>query len=341
MTQYNFTTNIEHRIPDTGKVFCIDRMTSDYSEQHPLDVDGFIESVYQEFAGTEFEESRETLRSIWTAVLSVTSPRGDASLYPNNNGARRAAAMKVWHKAGDYWRCGLRQGDTLPDMVPMCKITRIAGGWIALFPKDAHLLNPVQSDLPLELCSLATEGTQESNCDEYKDLQSERISNADTPCDGIANPAEQVETEPVAQPSIHRAEPRQLDLFTQLQQENEALQARIAELERQEQQRREQEERDRAERFAREEQQPRDRQRSDAPEWKRKLEEQWRVNHPYDSSHAVAAAVPGASASGSNHAWLKTAGYIAAASIALIVIWQTGLIIPIGLIGLATSDLLK
>ena len=377
MTQYNFTTNIEHRMPGTGKIFCIDRMTSDYAEQHPLDVEGFIESVYQEFAGTKFEESRESLRSIWTAVLSVKSPRGDASLYPNKNGAKRAAAMKVWLCAGEYWRHGFRHGDTLPDMVPMCKITRIAGGWIALFPKDKHLLNPVQSDLSLELCSLATEGTQESDCDEYKDLQSERITNANTPCDGIANPAEQVETELVAQPSIHRAEPRQLDLFAQLQQENEALQARIAELERQEQQRREQEERDRAERFAREEQerrdreeaerkaheeqvrraeeearnraerfareeqQPREHQRSDVPEWKRKLEEQWLVNHPYESSHAVAATTPAASASGSDHAWLKTAGYIAAASIALLLIWQTGLIIPLGLIGLATSGLLK
>ena len=184
MTQYNFTTNIEHRMPGTGKIFCIDRMTSDYSEQHPLDVDGFIESVYQEFAGTEFEESRETLRSIWTAVLSVKSPRGDASLYPNKNGAKRAAAMKVWLCAGEYWRRGFRHSDTLPDMVPMTKITRLDdGGWIALFPKDAHLLTDaanVQADF-------------QSDCAEYEDLQF-CIINADTQCDGIANPAERIET---------------------------------------------------------------------------------------------------------------------------------------------------
>jgi hypothetical protein len=310
MTQYNFTTNIEHRMPGTGKIFCIDRMTSDYAEQHPLDVEGFIESVYQEFAGTEFEESRESLRSIWTAVLSVKSPLGDASLYPNKNGAKRAAAMKVWLCAGDYWRHGFRHGDTLPDMVPMCKITRIAGGWIALFPKDKHLLNPVQSDLSLELCSLATEGTQESDCDEYKDLQSERITNANTPCDGIANPAEQVETELVAQPSIHRAEPRQLDLFAQLQQENEALQARIAEMERQAQQRRASK---CAERFP--------------------CEDQSRRQH----SQAVAVAVEPVN----NRAWLQTAGYLAAATVALFVIYETGLLIPLGLIGLATSGFLK
>ena len=82
-------------------------------EVKEFNVDEFIESVYQEFAGTEHEESREELKSLWTKVLSVTSPRGDASLYPNNNGQHRAAAMKVWHKAGDFWRAKYRLGDKL------------------------------------------------------------------------------------------------------------------------------------------------------------------------------------------------------------------------------------
>ena len=142
MAQFNFTTNIEKRMPNTGKVYCIDRMTSDYAQAHPFDADAFIESVYQDFVGTEFEESREALHDIWTAVLSVKSQCGDASLYPNKNGARRAAAMKVWLKAGDYWRRGLRIGDTLPDMVPMTTIIRLDdGSWIALFPKDMQLLS--------------------------------------------------------------------------------------------------------------------------------------------------------------------------------------------------------
>lgn len=42
-----------------------------------------------------------------------------------------------------------------------------------------------------------------------------------------------------------------------------------------------------------------------------------------------------------DNGWLRSAGYLAAASVALLVIWQTGLIIPLGLIGLATSGLLK
>lgn len=335
MTQFNFTTNIEHRMPTTGKVFCIDRMTSDYAEQHPLDVDGFIESVYQEFAGTEFEESRETLRGIWTAVLSVTSPRGDASLYPNDNGARRAAAMKVWHKAGDYWRRGLRQGDTLPDMVPMTNITRLGdGAWIAMFQKDAHLLedgHSVQTDL-------------KSGCNEYKNLQfdneDERITNANTPCDGIANPAEQENpdeqiAEPVEQtdnniePVRNQSEPRQLDLFAfeQMKAENERLQAQIAKMKAQQC----------AERFAREEAAHCAKEQPVAQQPRRAQSQRRPTPVRHQQPQAVTAAVEPEN----DRAWLKTAGYIAAASVALLVIWQTGLIIPLGLIGLATSGFLK
>ena len=287
MTQYNFTTNIEHRMPTTGKVFCIDRMTSDYAEAHPLDVDAFIESVYQEFAGTEFEESREVLRSIWTAVLSVTSPCGDASLYPNKNGAKRAAAMKVWAKAGDYWRRGLRLGDTIPHMEPMTKITRLDdGGWIALFPKDMPLLQS----------------------------QPEPAANVES----VAVP--QQPAEPPAEPPVrNQSEPQQLDLFAKLQQETDALHARIAEMERQEQAH--QENRNSTER-----------QHNEQPEWKRKLEEQWHASHPCENSYIKHA---------SNHERLKTVGMVAAASAAILVVWQTGLVIPIGLIGLATSGLLK
>lgn len=42
-----------------------------------------------------------------------------------------------------------------------------------------------------------------------------------------------------------------------------------------------------------------------------------------------------------DHGLLRSAGYLAAASVALAILWQTGLIIPLGLIGLATSGFLK
>lgn len=263
MTQFNFTTNIEKRMPTTGEVFCIDRMTSDYAEQHPFDVDGFIESVYQEFAGTEFEESRETLHSIWTAVLSVTSPRGDASLYPNKNNAKSAAAIKVWTKAGDYWRRGLRNADTLPDMVPMCKITRLDdGGWIALFPKDKHLL-----------------------------MNTNFMNNTDN-----------------IEPARNQPEPRQLDLFA-MQEENEHLRSELEQMKR------------------------------ERTTCKRKTNN---GNH-CDTMivQNISSASVAVSESKNNDTIFKAFGLLAAASVAVLVIWQTGLIIPLGLIGLATSGFIK
>ena len=328
MTQFNFTTNIEKRMPQTGKVYCIDRMTSDYAEQHPMDVDGFIESVYQEFVGTEFEESREVLRSIWTAVLSVTSPCGDASLYPNKNGAKRAAAMKVWAKAGDYWRRGFRQGDPLPDMVPMTKITRLEdGAWIALFPKDAHLLSEELRVKSERLRVGASAGMEFAAAEQSSGL-------ARTDADEVESPKES-----------ENVRCRQLDLFEteepaavqpvydnnaeleQLQQENDALKAQIEELERLEQERREL-----AERLHREEAERRAEQRRRAQEARRAQA----VRRPVEVRQQTQAVEVE-----SDHAWLKMAGYVAAASVALLVIWQTGLIIPLGLIGLATSGLLK
>lgn len=151
MTQtFNFTTNIEKRMPTTGEVFFVDRMTSDYAVQHPFDVDAFIESVYQKYEQMAQEdayaqamgwnETREALRRQWDATLGCRNPRGNAALYPNKNGEKHPALIEVWLKAGDYWRCGLRLGDVLPAVTPGCKITRTDSGWIALFPKDADLL---------------------------------------------------------------------------------------------------------------------------------------------------------------------------------------------------------
>lgn len=319
MAQFNFTTNIEKRMSATGKVYCIDRMTSDYAQAHPFDVDAFIESVYQEFAGTEFDESREVLRSVWTAVLSVTSPCGDASLYPNKNGQHRAAAMKIWHKAGDYWRRGLRLGDTLPDMVPMTKITRLDdGSWIALFPKDMHLLTDttnVQADL-------------QSDCAEYEDLQS-CIINADTQCDGIANPAERIETttdctgnevcvpatvEPIMadSPQLETSGYSSSAELEQLRAENLRLQEQIAHIQAQQQ-------------CPRRQRQPRKPAANRQPAVPYAAVSQQDSQDSQDSSKSL----------------LKAVGMVAAATVALFVIYETGLLIPLGLIGLATGGILK
>ena len=283
MTQFNFTTNIEKRTTDTGKVFFVDRMTSDYAEQHPFDVDGFIESVYQEFKGTEFEEPREVLRKVWVDVMSDMNPRGNASLFPNKKlpetqqPQRRAAAMKVWRLAGDYWRRGLRITDTLPCLVPGCKITRLEdGGWIALFPKDKHLLTTTQP----------VEPRTEDEC--HTDI----TENTDTK---VAEPQpEQPEPKP---------EPRQLDLF--------AMQAR--------------------------------------PQRRR------RASKPAPSVVTTPLPKQGGAGGGSGGSialeqsdelqGLKNVGkalaIVLGLSAVLVVLWQTGLIIPLGLIGLGISGFLR
>jgi hypothetical protein len=118
-------------------------------------VDGFIEDVYQKYQQIAADDptlaawakTREELRQQWVKTLSVTRPSGDATIYPNRDGRQEPALMEVWHKAGDYWRSGLRIGDTLPNIMPPCRITRLPeGGWIALFPKEMYLLE--ESNLP-------------------------------------------------------------------------------------------------------------------------------------------------------------------------------------------------
>lgn len=163
MNSYNFTTNIERRMPQTGKVFCIDRMTSEWAEQHPFDLDGFLEEVFEKYEQIAQEDGhfarvtrdRESLRRMWEKVMAMPV-RGDASLYPNRGGRQEPALMEVWLRAGDYWRCGLRRGDTLPAMVPMTRITRTEGGWIALFPKDLGLLDAASEELRVKSEELAT-----------------------------------------------------------------------------------------------------------------------------------------------------------------------------------------
>ena len=174
MRHFNFETNIQERMPQTGKVFFVKRMTADYAECYPFDVDGFIEDIYQKYQQMAADDprlaawakTREELRGQWVKTLSVTRPSGDATIYPNRDGRQEPALMEVWHKAGDYWRCGLRIGDTLPKIVPPCRITRLPeGGWIALFSNEMHLLESrPETTEPTEMALAFDEAqTDESN----------------------------------------------------------------------------------------------------------------------------------------------------------------------------------
>ena len=214
MRQFDFATDIEKRNPLTGNVYYISRMTSDWAERHPLNVDQFIEDVYREFEGTEFEESREELRRVWTAVLSVKCPQGDASLYPNNNGARRAAAMKVWLMAGDYWRRGFRTGDTLPRLVPGHTITRLPeGGWICLFPKEMHLLETAPVTEPENIQATDAPTIEPEPIEATAPIEANATGEADDPRDAqiaelqarIAELEQQATVAPVIESVAHQA----------------------------------------------------------------------------------------------------------------------------------------
>lgn len=253
MRQFNFTTNIEKRMPQTGIVYMVDRMTSDYAERFPLDVNGFIADAVQEFQGTEFTESHNTLLTLWNAVLGNRNECGNASLYPNRGGAHRPAAMKVWHKAGDYWRRGLRLGDTLPTIPPSCNITRLPdGGWIALFPKDLSLIE--NGELKIE----------------------------DKPA---AEPTETAEPVVIEAPIIQSAPKAKVCRKSRLTTKKPT--AAVAEYQ------------------------------------------------TSAISHQTSAI------SHNSKKLLTTVGYMVAMSVALLVIYETGLLIPLGLIGLATGGILK
>lgn len=95
--------------------------------------------------------------------------QGDRSLYPLRHGARRFAALKVWDKATEYWRRGLRDGDELPDMVPSFNIMRLEDGWVSLSPKERGKIIPTAAlphkvaDLPHEVAESLHEVAESSH----------------------------------------------------------------------------------------------------------------------------------------------------------------------------------
>ena len=292
MTQYNFTTNIEKRMPTTGEVFFVDRMTSDYAVQHPFDVDGYLEQVYQKWQACEtvgFRETREALRRQWDATLGERNPRGNAVLYPNKNGEKHPALMEVWHKAGDYWRRGLRLGDVLPAVVPPCKITRTEDGWIALFPKDMHLLENEELRMKNEEFATAQRPEGESQFATAQRLQAEREAEAQQHQREQEQEGQRRDQE--LQALVERELQRQL---------HRSSSCRVS-----------------------------DEQRQD-------------IDHPTDEPAQPATARRKHFSLFTLHSSLLRPLAVAAASVvACIVIYETGLLIPMGLIGLATSGLVK
>ena len=164
MKQFNFETDIERRSPFTGNVFMVDRMTSEYAERWPFNVDAFIMDVAQ-----RHDADVERVRLFFNYGLGKKGEKfsthcpakhrdkvkkdpktgiGDLILgkFPEYVNGCEPALIEAWNKGAEYHTKGFRQGDTLPDRLPSCKINRLEdGSWIALFQKDLHLLDDFHS----------------------------------------------------------------------------------------------------------------------------------------------------------------------------------------------------
>lgn len=363
MTQYNFDVNIEKRMPTTGKVFFVDRMTCDYAVAHPFNVDEFIESVWQKHQGTE---SRETIRQYFDYGLGRKGEKysthcpakfpdkitkdGDLILgqFPKYVGGCRPALIEAWNKGAEYHTKGLRQGDLLPAILPPCKITRTEGGWIALFPKDTHLLSETatkadtrEEEQSLEVPCQAEISQIETNLEEVS--QSENLTEEDLKdSEGFLGETDSKRQE--------RQEPVQLDLFAQMQQEiaqlrqeQQRLQAQLT-LERRHREQTAAAQVQTAEPVPAEEPSAPRPRRVRRPQQSRQWSEAKDVcRRPSRSARpsipqSVAATAP---TKREYPAWAKGLACMVAASVALVVIYNTGLLIPLGLIGLASSGLIK
>lgn len=189
MRHFDFETNIERRSPFTGNVFMVARMTSEYAERWPFNVDAFIMDVAQ-----RHHADVERVRVFFNYGLGKMGEKfsthcpakhrdkvkkdpktgiGDLILgkFPDYVNGCEPALIEAWNKGAEYHTRGFRQGDTLPDRLPSCRITRLEeGGWIALFPNEMHLLE--ESTLPkidevepesndYDACTMMTQEPQE------------------------------------------------------------------------------------------------------------------------------------------------------------------------------------
>ena len=319
MKQFGFETNIERRSPFTGNVFMVDRMTSQWAEEHPLDVDAYIEQVAQKH-GADVERVRLFFNyglgkrgEAWATHCPAKhrdkvkkDPKTGIGIltmgkWPEYVNGCEPALIEAWNKAGEYHTKGLRLGDVLPEQTPACKITRLEdGGWIALFPKDMHLLadsadsargqspdmetDSARGQVPgMEavvkdnLTTETTETTSTSIHTNYDPKTNPAAAGENNPGGAVrenSNPIlENIEAKPKRQrrqkkAAAEKPQPQQLSLF------DEEL-----------------------------------------------LEEQQEES--------------------TEKKLLRSVGYLAAAAAAIVFVWQTGLIIPLGLIGLGASGLLK
>lgn len=282
-----------------------------------FDVDKFIADVCKKYeqmaqenpALAAWAKTEEELRKLWDAVLNVRRPGGDASLYPNQHGPQ-PALMEVWHKAGDFWRAKYRLGDKLLCDQNGAALSPTELGWIA----KAKASGNTENDDILYDSNHATEGGL---------LPTENNLQAN-PEDATPAAAGDTNTEPnfTTDQGVASSDARE-PIFENNDKPQDIEAADRGQVP------------------------GRKRTRGKAP-----------AKMTGDRSLAGASSrtcgLPGTRPLSSFdkelqeeqeepavNKLMRGAGYLVAASVAIIIVYQTGLIIPLGLIGLATSGLLR
>ena len=351
MKQFGFETNIERRSPFTGNVFMIDRMTSQWAEEHPLDVDAYIEQVAQKH-GADVERVRLFFNyglgkkgEAWATHCPAKhrdkvkkDPKTGIGIltmgqWPEYVNGCEPALIEAWNKAGEYHTKGLRQGDVLPEQTPACKITRLEdGGWIALFPKDMHLLtdsaDSARGQVPgMEAVvkdNLTTETTDStstsiSNTNSQSKETNPAAAGENNPGGAVredSNPVLESNEAPAARgqvPGMGADDIEASSVPAAAMPEDSPQASNVCPLTSEAKPKRQR-------------RQKKAKAEKPQPQQLSLFDEELMAEQQEESVEKKL---------------LRSVGYLAAAAAAIVFVWETGLIIPLGLIGLGTAGLLK
>ena len=286
-----------------------------------FDVDKFIADVCKKYeqmaqenpALAAWAKTEEELRKLWDAVLNVRRPGGDASLYPNQHGPQ-PALMEVWHKAGDFWRAKYRLGDTLLCDQNGAALSPAELGWIAKAKASSDTENEAflyDSNHATEGGLLPTENNLQANTEDATPAAA-----GDTNTETNITTDQGAASSDARQPIFENDEPKDIEAVG-----NQSTTDPISNTT--------------PTYHSGDDPEP-----TALPKPKRQRRKKAAETKPqqlslFDQELQQEQEEPAA------NKLMRGAGYLAAASVTIILVWQTGLIIPLGLIGLATSGLLK
>ena len=281
-----------------------------------FDVDKFIADVCKKYeqmaqenaALAAWAKTEEELRKLWDAVLNVRRPGGDASLYPNQHGPQ-PALMEVWHKAGDFWRAKYRLGDKLLCDQNGAALSPTELGWIAKAKAETEeqvYSHHTENEALLHDSNHATEGGLQPTENNLQAIPED----APPAAAGDTN----TETNITTDQGTASREAREPIFENNDEDDRGQVPGR---------------KRTRAKAPARDPSPVIQRRKKKAAEPKPQQLSLFDQELQQEQEEPAA------------NKLMRGAGYLVAASVAIIIVYQTGLIIPLGLIGLATSGLLK